>query len=49
MVFTEKWLGNDPQFLLHFLMHIHVLMLCIKIELILIKMKFFINFGVMFV
>ena len=27
MVFSEKWLQNHPQFLLHFLIHIDVLML----------------------
>ena len=34
MVFSEKWLQNHPQFLLHFLIHIDVLMLCRKFELI---------------
>ena len=34
MLFSEKWLQNHPQFLLHFLMHIDVLMLCRKFELI---------------
>ena len=34
MLFSEKWLKNHPQFLLHFLMHIDVLMLCRKFELI---------------
>ena len=34
MVFSEKWLKNHPQFLLHFLIHIDVLMLCRKFELI---------------
>ena len=34
MVFSEKWLRNHPQFLLHFLIHIDVLMLCRKFELI---------------
>ena len=34
MVFSEKWLQNYPQFLLHFLIHIDVLMLCRKFELI---------------
>ena len=34
MVFSEKWLRNYPQFLLHFLIHIDVLMLCRKFELI---------------
>ena len=32
MVFFKKWLRNDPQFLLHFLIHIDVLMLCRKFE-----------------
>ena len=35
MVFSKKWLKNHPQFLLHFLIHIDVLMLCRKFELIL--------------
>ena len=34
MLFSEKWLKNHPQFLLYFLMHIDVLMLCGKFELI---------------
>ena len=34
MVFSEKWLRNHPQFLLHFLIHIDVLMLCRKFDLI---------------
>ena len=34
MVFCEKWLRNHPQFLLHFLIHIDVLMLCRKFEMI---------------
>ena len=34
MVFSKKWLKNHPQFLLHFLIHIDVLMLCRKFELI---------------
>ena len=34
MVFSKKWLKNDPKFLLHFLIHIDVLMLCSKFELI---------------
>ena len=34
MVFSEKWLRNHPQFLLHFLIHIDVLMLYRKFELI---------------
>ena len=36
MLFSEKWPKNDPQFLLHLLIHIDVLMLCSKFELILI-------------
>ena len=32
MVFSKKWLRNHPKFLLHFLMHIDVLMLCRKFE-----------------
>ena len=32
MVFSEKWLQNHPQFLLHFLIHIDALMLCRKFE-----------------
>ena len=35
MLFSEKWLRNHPKFLLHFLIHIDVLMLCRKFELIL--------------
>ena len=34
MLFSQKWLKNHPQFLLHFLIHIDVLMLCRKFELI---------------
>ena len=34
MLFSKKWLRNHPQFLLHFLIHIEVLMLCRKFELI---------------
>ena len=34
MVFSKKWLKNHPKFLLHFLIHIDVLMLCRKFELI---------------
>ena len=34
MLFSKKWLKNHPQFLLHFLIHIDVLMLCRKFELI---------------
>ena len=32
MVFFQKWLKNHPQFLLHFLIHTDVLMLCRKFE-----------------
>ena len=32
--FFKKWLKNHPKFLLHFLIHIDVLMLCRKFELI---------------
>ena len=34
MVFSKKWFRNHPKFLLHFLIHIDVLMLCRKFELI---------------
>ena len=34
MLFSKKWLKNHPQFLLHFQIHIDVLMLCRKFELI---------------
>ena len=34
MLFSKKWLRNHPQFLLDFLIHIDVLMLCRKFELI---------------
>ena len=34
MLFSKKWLQNQPQFLLHFLIHIDALMLCRKFELI---------------
>ena len=34
MLFSKKWLRNHQKFLLHFLMHIDVLMLCRKFELI---------------
>ena len=37
MLFSKKWLQNHPQFLLDFLIHIDVLMLCRKFELILTK------------
>ena len=42
MVFSKKWLQNHQKFLLHFLIHIDVLMLCRKFELIPTK-----NFRVM--
>ena len=42
--FHQKWKEENSPFLLHFLMHVHVLMLCIKFELILIKIGFFTNF-----
>ena len=34
MVFSKKWLQNHQKFLLHFLIHIDVLMLCRKFEVI---------------
>ena len=34
MVFPKKWLRNHLKFLLHFLIHTNVLMLCSKFELI---------------
>ena len=34
MVFSEKWLRNHSKFLLHFLIHIDVVKLCRKFELI---------------
>ena len=34
MVFSKKWLKNHQKFLLHFLIHSDVLMLCSKFELI---------------
>ena len=42
--FHEKLQGEKSPFLLHFLMHIHVLMLCRKFELIPIKIGFFKKF-----
>ena len=42
--FHQKWQGENSPFLLHFLIHIHVLMLCIKFELILIEIGFLKNF-----
>ena len=32
MLFSKKWLRNQPKFLLHFLIHIDVLMLCRKFK-----------------
>ena len=43
MVFSEKWLRNHPKFLLHFLIHIDVFMLCRKFEL--IPTKNFSSYG----
>ena len=34
MLFSKKWPKNHPQFLLQFFIHIDVLMLCSKFELI---------------
>ena len=34
MVFSKKWLRNHQKFLLHFMIHTDVLMLCSKFELI---------------
>ena len=34
MIFSKKWPKNHPKFLLHFLIHIDVLILCRKFELI---------------
>ena len=34
MDFSKKWLRSHKKFLLHFLIHIDVLMLCSKFELI---------------
>ena len=42
--FRQKWLGKNSLFLSHFLIHIHVLTLCRKFELILINIGFFIIF-----
>ena len=42
MLFSKKWLKNHPKFLLNFLIHIDVLMLCRKFEPILSS-----NFRVM--
>ena len=43
--FRQKWIGENSPFLLHFLIHIHVLMLCRKFELIPIKVRFFYKFS----
>ena len=42
--FHQKWSGKNSPFLLHFLMQIHVLMLCRKFELIPIQIGFFYEF-----
>ena len=42
--FHQKLLGENSPFLLHFLIHIHVLMFCRKFELIPIKIGFFYKF-----
>ena len=42
--FHQKWQGENSPFLLHFLIHIHDLMLCRKFELIVNKIGFFTNF-----
>ena len=42
LFFSKKWLQKHPQFLLYFLIHIDVLMLCRKFEVILSS-----NFWVM--
>ena len=42
--FHQKWLEENSPFLLHFLIHIHVLMLYRKFELISIEIEFFMNF-----
>ena len=42
--FCQKWLGENSSFYNFFLMHMYVLMLCRKFELILIKFGFFMNF-----
>ena len=39
--FHQKWQGENSLFLLYFLIHIHVLMLCRKFELIPIKIRLF--------
>ena len=42
--FHQKCQGENSPFLLHFLIHIHALMLCRNFELILIKIVFCMNF-----
>ena len=42
--FHQKWQGENSPFLLHFLIHIHALMLFRKFELIPIKIGFFTKF-----
>ena len=42
--FCQKLLEENSQFLLHFLIHIHLLMFCRNFELIPIKIGFFMNF-----
>ena len=44
--FHQKWQGENSSFLYFFLMHIHVLMLFLKYELIPIKIGFLKNFKV---
>ena len=44
--FHENWQGENSAFLLHFLIHIHVLMLFFNFEPILIKIGIFTNFKV---
>ena len=44
--FQQKWLGENSPFLLHFVIHIHVLILCKKFELIPIKIGFFTNLQI---
>ena len=41
--FHQKWQGENSPFLLHFPIHIHVLMLRRKFELIPIKIRFFLQ------
>ena len=43
--FCQKLQGENYQFLLEFLIHIHVLMLCRKFEMIPIKIGFFYEFS----